>query len=166
MSSVRMKYTWMALLVCILFLKKPWLTLASIKLFYILMQTLHLTDLSEWASNGRKHNSFLLDIWLQLIIEKDSCLFIDLSSLPYFWALFFLSLSLSHVTNRKNTVFCAEGEYFKHSLNPSLFSFSAISHCFRLFPYYIWIWSCFGPQNPKSGCVWVSQAVWGQTGQG
>lgn len=43
-------------------LKKPWLTLASIKLFYILMQTLHLTDLSEWASNGRKHNSFLLDI--------------------------------------------------------------------------------------------------------
>lgn len=58
-----------------------------------------------------------VDIWLQLIIEKDSCLFIDLSSVPYFWALFF---NHNGVITRNTHSILYLGT--KHCLNPSVCS--------------------------------------------
>lgn len=79
---------------------QPWTcSKADWPFVYALMRYLYISNyhvgivhdrLTRMGSSGRKHNSLSLHIWLWLIIEKDSCLFIDLSSVPYFWALFFL----------------------------------------------------------------------------
>ena len=93
--------------------------------------------LSEWVTNGRKHNSLPLDIWLRLIIEKDSCLFIDLSSVPYFWALFFsfsLSIMLNYpVVMTQNTYKILHWGGFSNTVLTHQSSFAVISHCFRIF---------------------------------
>lgn len=105
-------------------------------LFSIIMWTWCVTNSPEWLSSGRKRNSLPLDIWLRLIIEKDSCLFIDLSSVPYFGALYFFSpsLSLSCLTSSNNSecsILCW-GVFSNTGLTQQS-SFAVIRHCFPNF---------------------------------